>query len=133
MFACKDNSSNILLSIPYFPIQKAGLARMDSLLEGRLELDDNGCLRVNDNFSNYLIIWPYGFSLRTEGEEIQIIDEKGQIFARVGDVIKIGGGEIPGEEARELIEESIVEQPLPDDCQGPYWVTGDWVTEEVVK
>lgn len=122
-FACKDNSTINSSSASSFPVQKAGLSKMDSLMEGRLELDDNGCLRVD----NYLIIWPYGFSLRTEGEDIQVIDEKGQVFAHVGDVIKIGGGEIPLEEAREFIEKSIVEQPLPDDCQGPYWIVGEVV------
>jgi hypothetical protein len=88
-FACKDNSTTNSSSASSFPVQKAGLSKMESLMEGRLEMDDNGCLRVD----NYLIIWPHGFLLRTEGEVIQIIDENGQIFARIGDVIKIGGGE----------------------------------------
>ena len=96
---------------------------MESLMEGVLETDDNGCLRVD----NYLIIWPHGFSLRTEGEGIQVIDSNGQVVARVGDKITLGGGEFPGEKAREQIEEFIIEQPLPDDYQGPYWIVGETV------
>jgi hypothetical protein len=125
--ACNDNSTSISSSTPFFPVQRAGLSRMEALTEGRLELD-NGYLRV-DNVDNYLLIWPHGFSLRTEGEEILVIDDNGQVFARVGDKITVGGGEIaiPEEEAKELIEESIVDQPLPDDCQGPYWIIGEVV------
>lgn len=126
--ACNDNSASISKSPSYFPVQKAGMNTMEALLEGvRLELDDNGCLRVKYFDDNYLLIWPHGFSIRTEGEEIQVIDDNGQVVACVGDKINVGGGEFPGEKAREYIEESIVEQPLPDDCPGPYWIVGETV------
>src|SRR3989304_2870261 len=125
-FACKENSTSISSSVPYFPVQKAGMATMEVILEGKLELD-NGCLRIKYFDDNYLLIWPYGFSLRTEGEEIQVIDENGQVFARVGDNIRVGGGEITGENAKELIEKYYIETPLPEDCQGPYWVVGEVV------
>ncbi|HEY4663157.1 MAG TPA: hypothetical protein VIH07_05740 [Candidatus Humimicrobiaceae bacterium] len=125
-FACKENSTSISSSVPYFPVQKAGMARMEAILEGKLELD-NGCLRIKYFDDNYLLIWPYGFSLRTEGEEIQVIDENGQVFARVGDNIRVGGGEITGENAKESIEKYYIETPLPEDCQGPYWVVGEVV------
>lgn len=120
-FACNDNSTSISSSSPFFPVQKAGLDGMTALLEGKLELD-NGYLRVKYFDNNYLLIWPYGFSLRTEGEEIQVIDSNGQVVARVGDKIRVGGGERTGEKAKEFIEKYIVEQPLPDDCQSPYWI-----------
>jgi len=123
-----DNSTSISKSPSYFPVQKAGMNTMEALLEGvRLELDDNGCLRVKYFDDNYLLIWPHGFSMRIKGEEIQVIDDSGQVVACVGDKINVGGGEFPGEKAREYIEESIVEQPLPDDCPGPYWIVGETV------
>jgi len=127
-FACNDDSTSISKSPSYFPVQKAGMDIMTGEFEGKLVLD-NGCLRVKhfDYSYSYLLIWPHGFSLRTEGEEIQVIDSNGQIVARVGDEIYVGGGETPGEKAREHIEESIVEQPLPDDCLGPYWIVGGTV------
>lgn len=96
---------------------------MESVLSGELLLD-NDCLRINDGYSNYLIIWPPGFSMRTEGEEIQVIDSNGKVVARVGDNIYVSGGEFPGEKAREYIEESIVGKPLPAGCPGPYWIVG---------
>ena len=121
---CNDDSAIISSTVPFFPVQKAGLYRMNGEFEGKLVLD-NGCLRVD----KYLIIWPHGFSLRTEGEEIQVIDSNGQVVARVGDEIYVGGGEvaIPEEEAKELVEESIIGQPLPDNCTGPYWIVGETV------
>lgn len=125
--ACNDNSTSISSSTssstPFFPVQKAGLGRMEALLEGKLVLD-NGCLRVKYFDDNYLLIWPYGFSLRTKGKEIQVVDSDGQVVARVGDKITVGGGEVPGEGVKEFIEESITGQPLPDNCTGPYWIVG---------
>ena len=118
--ACSDNSTNNSSTPSFFPVQRAGPSQMDGLFKGRLELN-NGCLRVD----KYLIIWPHGFSLRTKGEEIQVIDSNDQVVARVGEKITIGGGEIPGEGAKELIEESIVDQPLPDNCTGPYWIVSN--------
>lgn len=129
MFACKDNSANISSSPSYLPVQKPGLSQMEALLEGViLEMDNNGCLRVKCFDDNYLLIWPHGFSMRTEGEEIQVIDSNGQIVACVGDIVNVSGGEVAVEEAeaRELID-TIAEHPLPDDCQGPYWIVGEMV------
>ena len=38
----------------------------------------------------------------------------------VGEEISIGGGEAPLSEAQ-----TFVEEPLPSDCPGPYWVVGE--------
>ena len=90
---------------------------MTSLAEGKLVLD-NGYLRLKGFFGKGdLLIWSYGFSLCTEGKKIQIIDSDGQVVARVGDRIKVGGGQVPAE-----IVEKYIGQPLPDDCKGPYWI-----------
>jgi hypothetical protein len=118
--ACDDNSAvtNItgVLSANsagiFFPVQKSGFDQMLAELHGEVVLD-NGYLRVAD----YLLIWPYGFSLHTEGEEIQVIDGNGQVVGRVGDQIDVGGGESTVE-----IVEKYIGQLLPDDCVGPYWI-----------
>jgi len=81
--ACLNNSGNNLSSSLFFPVQKIGLDQMDALLVGKLELD-NGYLRMQYFNDNYLLIWPYGFSLLTEGEEIQVINRTGQLVARLG-------------------------------------------------
>jgi len=111
-----DTSSSTLL----FPVQKrSGLGQMDALLEGKLELD-NGYLRVKYFDDNYLLIWPHGFSLHIEGKEIHVIDSDGQLVARVGDQIKVGGGEAPAEKVEEYTGKS-----LPDNRTGPYWIVSE--------
>ena len=125
--ACLNNSTNISSPAPFFPVQRGGLDQMDALLEGRLELD-NGCLRVKYFDDNYLLIWPHGFSLRTEGKEIQVIDSDGQLVARVGDRMKVSGGEVHAE-FDEFIAEEIIGQPLLDNCTGPYWIVSEVITD----
>jgi hypothetical protein len=124
--SCSSNSSSISSSTPYFPVQKPGMDRMEALMENvKLEMDSNGCLRAE----GYLLIWPHGYSVRTEGEEVQIINDNGQVVACVGDKINVSGGEFaaPEEEARESIEKNIIRQKLPDCCSGPYWIVGETV------
>jgi hypothetical protein len=125
--SCSDNSSSISSDIPFFTAQKPAREQMLAELKGELVLE-NGCLRVIDeNNTSWLLIWPYGFSLRVDGEELQIINDKGQVVAHVGDYIYFGGGEValPEEEAREHIEKNITGQKLPDSCNGPYWIVGE--------
>lgn len=110
---------NTPTSAPFFPQQKEKPAiYMDALLVGELVLED-GCLRVCD----YLLVWPHGFSLSTEDGIIQIIDDNGQPIMRVGDKIKLGGGE--------MLSEHIANYSvrLPSDrCSGPYWIVGEVLT-----
>ena len=112
LYACSSNSP---ASVTYFPVQKqVEPIAMEVLLTGKL-IQDNGYLRISEE----LIIWPYGYSLKTEDNDIWVIDDKDQTVARVGDTVKIGGGEIPGYWAEEIIG-----HPLPAGCEGPYWLAG---------
>ncbi len=108
-----DTSTSTL----FFPVQtdpNPG-AQMAALLEGEL-VQINGCLRVD----KYLLVWPYGFSISTNGEVIQINNNTGKPIALVGDKVKLGGGEIPGEYIANFSGE------LPSSrCSGPYWIVGD--------
>jgi hypothetical protein len=100
---------------PYFQVQKEPAEEIHlMLIQGELVLDNNGYLRV----SGGLILWPYGYSLKIEGKEVWIIDDKGQAVARVGDRVKMGGGEIP-----KWAEEKIG-SPLPEGAEGPYLLVG---------
>jgi len=101
---------------PYFPVQKeVPKTFLLALLPGRLVIDDAGYLRVNDT----LVIWPHGYSLKIDGNDIWVIDDTGQACAKVGDWVKIGGGVIPG-----YVVEEKIGQPLPAGCEGPYWLAG---------
>ncbi len=89
---------------------------MDALLEGKLEVDDGGCLRVND----YLIVWPYGFDLTGNPT---VIDSTGKPIASVGYKIKVGGGEVSTQYDDEIEYLSGFSAQLPNDrCLGPYWI-----------
>jgi hypothetical protein len=111
--ACLSSSP---ASVTYFPIQKeVELIVLQSILPGELVLDDANYLRVDNN----LIIWPYGYSLKIEGKDIWIIDDKNQPAVMVGDWVKIGGGFVLASFAEEKIG-----HPLPVDCVGPYWLAG---------
>ena len=52
---------------------------------------------------------------------VEILDRHGEVTVRVGEAIRMGGGEVVLTEAlrRQLRE------PLPDPCQGPYWLMGE--------
>lgn len=110
---------------PYFPVAR-GETGMESLATGTLVLED-GYLRLSTTYSddNYLIIWPNGYSLDMEGDEIKILDEDGQVVARVGDNISVAGGEDG------WISCCIVlGRLLPFNCDCPYWVANDvWITD----
>jgi hypothetical protein len=101
----------------YFPKQPPSNSYMTALLEGTLILDENGCLSVKDQTGDaHLILWRSDFELQVGSEGIEVLNDEGQVAARVGEEVRAGGGEgsasaIPG-------------MPL-DACPGPYWSLGD--------
>jgi len=88
---------------------------MEALLQGKLVIDESGYLRIHDT----LIIWPYHYSFISEGSDIWITNEKAEKIIKVGDPVKIGGGEYPEQYVSQAIGQS-----LPDDCKGPFWLAG---------
>ncbi len=101
------------LPTPYFPVQKE-VQEMGLMAElsGELVLDD-GCLRVHDN----LILWPYGYTVEMEGDDIWVVNEHGEGVVKVGDRVQMGGGVISAEFAEEKIGRS-----LPEGCTGHFWL-----------
>ncbi len=101
-------------------------AEADSPAAGLLVLyDGQRCPRVvsESGLTDYLPLWPPGYEVRVENDQIEILDGSGQAVARVGQAVRLGGGKIPVdwevEEYRRLYYE------LPGDCHGPYWIVGD--------
>ena len=55
-----------------------------------------------------------------------MLDSSGRAVARIGERVKLGGGEYP-EPCRGIAKYS---PQLPSErCQGPYWIVGEVVTE----
>ena len=75
-------------------------------------------------------MWPHGYSLRSEGGDILVLDGRGEVAAKVGEEVRMGGGQITQEEAgptpeaaRRAFEEKRKELGVPDQCRGPLWVS----------
>ena len=90
-------------------------------LIGTLEQQD-GCLRVRSlhGGGDVLPIWPPEYTLRVEGEQVLVIDGEGQVAARAGQEVYMGGGHVA------VTDEWVLEQ-IPQVCRGEYFVVGNTV------
>ena len=112
----------------HFPQLKTRSAEfMAALLEGTLVVQE-GCLRVagNDGGSTHLVIWQTDYFLNDNEGIIEIWDRNGETVARVGEEIRMGGGEVAlTDELKQQLREV-----LPERCAGPYWLMGELVSGE---
>ncbi|MHB0877898.1 MAG: hypothetical protein ACYC5O_17815 [Anaerolineae bacterium] len=107
--------------------------RLAALLIGRLDLVD-GCLRIRCLRSDcdYLLVWPTAYKATIEQEEASVFPpgitpltavrvedlDRRVITLYVGQVVRLGGGE-----SRHLLHPERW-QPLPEHCEGPFWLVG---------
>ena len=95
---------------------------MTAEAQGELTLV-NGCLYIQavDAPSRQLLIWPPELYAVDEREgTVRILDARsGEELVRVGDRIRVGGGQL----AYEHLSDRVRAQ-LPTDCPGPYWAVG---------
>jgi hypothetical protein len=101
-------------------------AENDGPLIGTLVLWDDERIphvQFGDGAGDYRPLWPAGHRLRITDGEVEIADGSGHLVARVGDEVRLDGGEIPldwdSPRYRRLHDE------LPCDCWGPYWIVAD--------
>jgi hypothetical protein len=106
------------------------LASMASEIYGKL-VKVNGCLRLESSYDgrSYLVIWPPNYQLDVKNDEIQILDESGQVLAVVGQEIHMGGGIGETLEDNIYVTEKIIRE-IPPECPGPYWIGGRIVSEK---
>ena len=126
-FTARDK--DLLLTPPVpgisFPRQKPAEGWrecMEALLVGTLRLE-GGCLRVYSLSEERSIVplWPPEFTIRladgdAEGDQVLVIDGQGQVVARSGKEVYMGGG---GGGADEWVL-----QQIPPACRGEYFVVG---------
>lgn len=114
----------------FFIKQRPGDLPASAAGGGELAVDKKGCLRMHNPGEGlgFLLVWPADFEMSTEGGEIRILNGKGLVMARVGDVIRIGGGGISAPEAGfENAEQLGRHFNVPKPCRrGAYWVIGEW-------
>lgn len=108
----------------YFPRQAPTIGGMAALLEGRLILDENGCLRVQPEDASFkdapVVVWHYDFTLTVENGEIVIWNGMGEPVGRVGEWTRMGGGQ----------SHSLAQPDMPAGCPSPYWILGQIETIE---
>lgn len=95
---------------------------LTAVTTGKLVLKDK-CLRLKGTDSNigYLLIWPAElFTPNIKDNEIQILDRNSRVVARVGQEVRMSGGEVG---LLNLLPE-YVQRQIPPACTGPYWVVG---------
>lgn len=120
--------SDNVTAAPFFPTQKEPATSYMQALLGADNPEEliikDGCLRAG----GFLLVWPYGFSLTADNGTFQVIDSTGQIVARVGDKIKVGGGADETPEGR--VARGYSEQLPSERCSGPYFIVGEGITVE---
>ena len=90
-----------------------------ALLEGKLILDE-GCLSIQsvDGGARYAAIWPFEFDFSAESGNVEILNGDDQIVARVGNQLRVSGGELPN-----MSQEEFEQNYLGAfQCSGPYWL-----------
>jgi hypothetical protein len=92
---CNANPGSTSPTVAYFPVLKEHQEQLPlfSTVEGELTLEG-------------------GY------REIRIVDDAGQVVATVGDMIKVGGGEVRD---RGIVEKLTGDLP-PETCKGPFWL-----------
>jgi hypothetical protein len=121
------SDKDLLLTPPVpgiaFPRQKPTEGIRESMtaqLIGTLWLE-GACLYVHSLGGEVLLpIWPPEFTMRTEGEQVLVIDGEGQVAARAGEEVYLGGGYVG-------ISDEWVLQQIPAACRGAYFVVGSEV------
>lgn len=109
----------------YLPKQPPTEASMTALMEGLL-VEENGCLRLIEkgDQGGFLILWPFDYELSVSAEKIEVLNGAGQVIARVGEALRLGGGAMESSPSMSRFDEVIPGLPI-DDCPGPYWVAGE--------
>jgi hypothetical protein len=68
-----------------------------AVVEGQLIPDSSAGSAIMLGDLVWRIRWPVGYSGRRAGDEVEILDQTGQVVARTGTHVRLGGGEIePG-------------------------------------
>lgn len=114
----------------FFPrVSEPGGMYPSALGGGTLIVKDR-CIYMAPSGGGGVVVWPYGYSLRREDGEIVVLNGRDEVVAKVGDEVRMGGGQITKEEAgltpeaaRRAFEEQRGELGVPDRCRGPLWVS----------
>ena len=117
-----------------FPRQRAGVDYMQASGGGKLVLDEEGCLRIGrrGGAAGDVVVWPHDHSVEVDASgEVRIREGKGRVVAKVGDDVRVGGGEV-GDRGIDFVDEGSVpsKQELLERCPGSYYPSANEVSAE---
>jgi heat shock protein HslJ len=101
------------------PMPMVVVTRMTALCIGPLTMSD-GCLRIGDSEASNLVVWPPDFEVSIENDTIRVLYDDHEVEVRLGQVVRLGGGEVKSLEAFD----ERTRQGVPTGCPGPYWLVG---------
>jgi heat shock protein HslJ len=101
------------------PMPGVVVTRMTALYVGPLTMVD-GCLRLGDSEAGNLVVWPPDFEVSIENGTIWVLYDDQEVEVRLGQVVRLGGGEVKSIEAFD----ERTRRRVPSGCPGPYWLVG---------
>jgi hypothetical protein len=111
----------------FFPTVPRQDAYPTALLSAQL-VERSGCLFATDGKDRWLLLWPEGYSARTEPDgRVQVVNEDGWGIGTVGEPLSVGGGEtnpieVGGNAAADEWAQGLTGQRTPTACGHLYWL-----------
>lgn len=125
MVACNSSSPTSSTTTPTAGPQVIATFWTAQLIGELVQVGD--CLRVNDRDSDtsYLLVWPPDLAVTIEGNTVRVVSgivtqNRKEVVLHMGTLVYLGGGETTH------LDEQL-QQTIPANCQGPYWVVGNEV------
>jgi heat shock protein HslJ len=75
---------------------------------------------MSDSYSSNLVVWPPDFEVSIENDTIRVLYDDHEVEVRLGQVVRLGGGEVKSLDAFD----ERTRQGIPAGCPGPYWLVG---------
>jgi hypothetical protein len=99
-----------LIAVPTQEPAPTQLACMAALLDGVLIADPRWgvAVQVASGGPIHKVIWPNGFTARTEGGRLALLDRDGHVVAHTGDRVQVSGGEGGADDAWFACDGTIV-------------------------
>jgi hypothetical protein len=88
-----SNGEPMLVAIPTAEPPTGQLACMDALLTGRLVADEEAGVAIQAaDGTTIVVVWPHGWVAVDQDNTRAVANDQGDVVARVGDQVAIGGG-----------------------------------------
>ncbi|WP_108668591.1 hypothetical protein [Euzebya rosea] len=87
-----EAASGSVLAIP--TCEEDEFCGEEALVYGVLTFDGQGCVWISggDPARGRSVVWPHGFSARSAESGLELLGPDGEVVAREGDILKMGGG-----------------------------------------